>query len=107
MGYADFESLGSQSHPNYKEESQQFRIQLRKAGFLDPNKNCDFGSLDKNNKLNKFSLTKSSELTCSISIILDKVQLQLTDSSLKKKVIVFIIKILVGFLNKAKWSQFK
>ncbi|KAF0486139.1 hypothetical protein F8M41_022715 [Gigaspora margarita] len=95
-------------------------------GFLNPNLNNGFNSLDKNNKLSvqiksfsnkaqaqrinyingKFGLI-SPEPTQSISVTFDKTQLQLAKSSLKKDKMVFAIKTLVESLNEAKRLQFK
>ncbi|CAJ0753343.1 23990_t:CDS:2, partial [Entrophospora sp. SA101] len=45
----DHESTGSRSRPGFEKESQHFRVELRKIGFLDPfEPNRAFESLDKN-----------------------------------------------------------
>ncbi|RIB03899.1 hypothetical protein C2G38_2223810 [Gigaspora rosea] len=126
MGYADSESSGPRSRPDYEEESQRFRIRLRKTGFLNPNLNHSFEGLDKNNKLSvqmksfsnkaqaqrinyikgKFGLIKS-EPTRSIPVTFDEAQLQSSESSLKKEEIVFAIENLIGSLNEAKRPQFR
>ncbi|CAG8659696.1 33257_t:CDS:2, partial [Gigaspora margarita] len=84
----------------YEEKSQRFQIQLRKTGFLNPNLNNGFDSLDKNNKLSvqmksfrKFGLI-SSEPTQSIPVTFDKVQLQSAKSLLKKDEIEELLTIL-------------
>ncbi|CAG8850933.1 40592_t:CDS:1 [Gigaspora margarita] len=126
MGYADSESSGPRSRPDYEEESQRFRIQLRKTGFLNPNLNNSFDSLDRNNKLSvqmksfsdkakaqrinyikgKLGLI-SPEPTRSIPVTYDEAQLQSAESSLKKDEIIFAIKTLVESLNEAKRPQFR
>ncbi|CAG8820155.1 5886_t:CDS:2, partial [Dentiscutata erythropus] len=104
MGYADSESSGPQSRPDYEEELQRFRIRLRKTGFLNPNLNHSFEGLDKNNKLSvqmksfsnkaqaqrinyikgKFGLIKS-EPTRSIPVTFDEAQLQSSERLRTKK----------------------
>ncbi|CAG8646144.1 2980_t:CDS:2, partial [Scutellospora calospora] len=107
---------------------KQFRVQLRKAGFLNLDKNNrSFESLDGNTKLSeeiktfsqrartrcinyikgKFNLINLSECTRYIPVILDEEQLQLAESSLKKEEIIFTIKTLIGSLNEANRPQFK
>ena len=47
--------------PSFEKESQHFRVELRKTGFLDPSKpNHTFGSLDKSNKLSEAMKSFSS-----------------------------------------------
>ncbi|RIB11920.1 hypothetical protein C2G38_2259732 [Gigaspora rosea] len=126
MGYADSESSGPRSRPDYEEESQRFRIRLRKTSFLNPNLNNSFDGLDGNNKLSvqmklfsnearaqrinyikgKFGLI-SPEPTRSIPVTFDEAQLQSAETSLKKEEIVFTIETLVGSLNDAKRPQFR
>ncbi|CAG8822169.1 6632_t:CDS:1 [Gigaspora margarita] len=121
MGYADSESSGPRSRPDYEEESQRFQIRLRKTGFLNSNLNHSFDGLDGNNKLSvqmklfsnkaqaqcinyikgKFGLIKSKP-THSIPVTFDEAQLQSSESSLKREEIVFAIETLLRSLNEAK-----
>jgi len=66
IGYADAESASSRTRSDFEIESQQFRVQLRKAGFLNPYKgNHHFESLDRCNKLSEemksFNITAQAQ----------------------------------------------
>ena len=119
IGYADTKSTGPRTCPDCETESQQFRIQLRKTGFLNPNENdrC-FESLGGHNKLSeemksfskiaqdrrinyikeKFNSTKPS-FTRPIPITINDVRMQSAESSMKKEELVLVIESLIGSLN--------
>ena len=110
IGYADTESAGPQTHPDFEIESQWFRVQLKKAGFLNPYKdNRYFESLDGYNKLSEemksFSITAQAQhinyikeklsltkplLTRSIPVTIDEMQIQSAEGSVKEELILVI-----------------
>ena len=62
IGYKDQESSGSRSRPDFQNESERFRVELRNANFLNPSRsNPIFGSLDGSCRLSEgmksFSVT--------------------------------------------------
>ncbi|CAG8777674.1 14416_t:CDS:2, partial [Cetraspora pellucida] len=64
IGHTDNESSGGQSHSDYTLESQRFRIQLRKFGFLNPQSNDrTFRSLGEESLLSE-QLKNFSDLVC-------------------------------------------
>ena len=55
----------------------------------------------------KLTLTKPSGFIRPIPVTFDKVQLQSTESSMKKEELIFVIETLVGSLNETNRSQFQ
>ncbi|CAG8699426.1 7937_t:CDS:2, partial [Cetraspora pellucida] len=83
--YADNESTSSRICPDYKTDSQWFRIQLRKTGFLNPNeKNRSFESLEKLS-------SKKLLVSYPISDTVDEEQMQSEESSMKKEELIVVI----------------
>ncbi|CAG8729774.1 5081_t:CDS:2, partial [Cetraspora pellucida] len=120
------ESLGPRHLPGYETESQLFRVQLRKNEFLNPIENRPFESLDGCNKLSEemksFSTiaqaqhinyineklnSKKPLINKPIPITADEEQVQLAESSMKKKELILVIESLIGSLNDTNRSQFK
>ena len=120
MGYTDQESSGSRSHPGFKKESQQFRIELRKAGFVNPLKDeTAFKSFDGKIELSekmklfsttararresfirdKLSLQKSSRSTRPIPVSTNEERHQSTEQSLSKTELLSVIQALIESLN--------
>lgn len=128
IGYADHESTGFRSRPDFEKESQRFRVELRKTGFLNPlEPNHAFESLDKNNKLSEamksFSSTakalridfikkklgtiKSSRITHIIPVTSEEEEKQSSENSMSKKELILIIQSLVGSLNETNHIKLK
>ena len=64
IGHTESESSGGRTRPDYTSESQRFRVQLRKTGFLNPqNDNRRFESLEGEYLLSE-QLKKFSNLAC-------------------------------------------
>lgn len=127
IGYADAESTGLRTRPDYETESRRFRIQLRKTSFLNPKENDrHFESIDGYNKLSEemksFSITAQARrinyikeklnstkplTTRPIPITTDEAQIQSSESSMKKEELILVIGSLIGSLNETNRSQFQ
>ena len=129
IGYENSESTGPRICPDFEIESQRFRIQLRKTGFLNPTKNDPvFESLGGDTKLSEemksfsitaqarrinyikeklLSLTKSSRFCRPIPVTIEEVQSQSSESSMKKEELIIVIETLIGSLNETNRPQFQ
>lgn len=127
IGYSDQESTGPHLKPIFEKESQCFRVELRKKGYLNPSKlEPVFESLDgsklsekmksftataqahrKDYIINKLSSKKSSGTFHPIPVTFNEEEKYSTEQSMTKKELLNIIQTLVGSLNEVNRPYFK
>jgi hypothetical protein len=128
IGYKDQESGGSRSRPDFQNESERFRVELRNADFLNPSRsNPIFGSLDGSCRLSEamksFSVTAQAYhinyikeklisknppgITHPIPVTAEEEEKQSEESSMTNRELILVIESLIGTLNEINLPQFK
>lgn len=127
IGFKDQESSGTRSRPDFQNESERFRVELRNANFLNPSRNDPiFGSLDGNRlseAMKSFSVTaqayrinyikekliskKPPGITHPIPVTAEEEEKQSEESSMTNRELILVIETLIGTLNEINLPQFK